>query len=75
MAYYREIMIKQKRAVNWQLSTVHWNKIFDILEERESKVVKAMQYDNVFIVDLIIDFDQCIKRANVDTMHALYQKK
>ena len=51
------------------------NKIFDILEERESKVVKAMLYDNVFIVDLIIDFDQCIKRANVDTMHALYQKQ
>ena len=27
-------------------------KIFDILEERESKVVKAMRYDNVYIADL-----------------------
>jgi len=26
-------------------------KIFDILEERESKVVEAMRYDNVYIAD------------------------
>ncbi len=33
-------------------------KFFDILEERESKVVKAMLYDNVYIADSTIEFIQ-----------------
>jgi hypothetical protein len=31
--------------------------IFDILEREKSKVVKAMLYDRVSIVDFVISFD------------------